>query len=371
MRRSQRILVACAVVALVAAQSSWPAHAGKPIKPQPAQYVQRSGTNLVLGSTPYRFTGLNIYNANSLDDECWYSMGDGPLLDQALAATGPGNEAMRAWFFQSLATRDGVRDWSAFDHTLAVAKARGVRVIVTLTNQWGDCEGDGTAEERFKRASWYRSGYRTQRDPEGTSTYLAWVNEVVKRYKGDPTVLMWQLVNEAEVKETLDAPDCAADDAQALRAFADAVGRAVKKIDRNHLVSLGTIGGGQCGTQEGDYELVHASPWIDVCEVHDYAANEPLPGDEWNGLEVRIEQCDRLGKPLIVGEAGIKPRDLPDSTLGGRAAAFGQKLDAQLLGKGVDGFLAWAYSASGSSLIDFDIGPADPSLAVLGSQSYG
>src|SRR5207237_4002357 len=119
-------------------------------------FVTRQGTQLLLQGHPYRFTGLNIYNANSTNDSCWYSMGSGPVLDKSLRQVGPGNEVFRAWFFQSLATRDGRRDWSAFDHTLEVASLNDYRVIVTLANQWGDCE----PASGYNDYGWYESGYR-------------------------------------------------------------------------------------------------------------------------------------------------------------------------------------------------------------------
>ena len=52
--------------------------------------------------------------------------------------------------------------------------------------------------------------------------------------------------------------------------------RSIKSIDPNHLVSLGTIGSGQCGTSGDYYKQLHAIPTIDLCEVHDY---DPWSGD--------------------------------------------------------------------------------------------
>ena len=131
-----------------------------PPPPAPAGFVTRSGAQLLLNGAPYRFTGLNIYNANSVDN-CWYTLGSGSGLDSSLADIGAGKEAFRAWFFQYQATRNGARDWSAFDHTLAVARARGVKVVATLVNQWGQCEGWGAYVDGYKTESWYRRGYRT------------------------------------------------------------------------------------------------------------------------------------------------------------------------------------------------------------------
>ena len=322
----------------------------------PSPFVKSAGTHLTLKGKPYRFTGLNIYNANS-GGECWYRMSSGPASGRSLDAIGPGKEAFRTWFFQSLATTDGKRDWSAFDHTLAVARAHHVKVIATLTNQWGDCE-DGA----YKAGGWYTRGYR-HLDPAGTVSYRAWVRSVVTRYRNDPTILAWQLVNEAEVKPSRDAPECSANAASSLKSFAADVSGLIKSIDPNHLVSLGTMGGGQCGAQSTEYQDVHAVPSIDLCEYHDYQPNAPMPGDQWNGLQVRLDQCNALSKPLFVGETGIIPNDV-GGTLQARATAIRAKLDAQF-SAGIVGDLEWAWNAHASTLDDYDVGPRDPVLPVL------
>jgi mannan endo-1,4-beta-mannosidase len=324
--------------------------------PQSSPFVKRAGTRLVLNGQPYWFTGLNIYNANSVDN-CWYTMGTGSLLDQSLRQMGRAKKAFRAWFFQSLATKEGERDWSAFDHTLAVARAHGSKVIVTLANQWGDCEpGVG-----YRDADWYAGGYKAV-DPGGTVSYRDWVAEIVTRYRNDPTILAWQLMNEAEVKPSVSS-GCSDGAASILKTFATDVSGLIKSIDQNHLVSLGTIGGGQCGTSYLEYADVHSVETIDLCEYHDYTPTEPMPGDIWNGLAFRIEQCKALGKPIFVGEVGIRPSDV-GGTLLHRAIAFEAKFRAQFRA-GVVGELAWAWSALGSTRDNYDIGPWDPALAVL------
>ena len=324
----------------------------------PSPFVKRAGTKLTLGGNPYRFTGLNIYNANSRGS-CWYAMSSGPTLGSSLDAIGPRKEAFRAWFFQSQATTAGHRDWSAFDHTLSVARSHGVKVIVTLANQWGDCEPGG-----YKTDGWYTGGYR-QRDPGAVASYRGWVKQVVTRYRGNPTILAWQLMNEAEVKPGRDAPNCSANAATILKSFATDVSGLIKSIDRNHLVSLGTIGGGQCGAQEAEYRVLHSVPTIDLCEYHDYQPHDPIPGDEFNGLQVRINQCKALHKPLFVGETGIIPNDV-GGTLAARAAALDAKLSAQF-SAGIVGNLAWAWSKLGSTLDDYDVGAGDPALKKLGN----
>src|SRR4051794_39591623 len=104
-------------------------------------FVAAHGTDLLLDGEPYRFTGANIYNANS-DGWCGYQYSDNQLAAafDALAAGAPGavarpeGAAVRPWFFQSLAAAkangvthrwSGARDWTRFDRTLADARRRG------------------------------------------------------------------------------------------------------------------------------------------------------------------------------------------------------------------------------------------------------
>jgi endo-1,4-beta-mannosidase len=197
------------------------------------------------------------------------------------------------------------------------------------------------------------------------ASYRRWVGEVVARYKDNPTILAWQLVNEAEAKTYYGGP-CSNTAASALQAFTTDMAAFVKRIDSNHLLSLGTIGSGQCGAEGGEYKDLHAVDGIDLCEYHDYQSG-PMPGDEWNGLARRISQCNELGKPLFVGELGIKTDSV--GTYLARAGLLSSKLSAQFAA-GVAGVLAWTWRNGmngGSSDFGYEIGPFDPALAVLGA----
>jgi mannan endo-1,4-beta-mannosidase len=175
---------------------------------------------------------------------------------------------------------------------------------------------------------------------------------------------MWQLVNEAEVKPSAESSSCSVNASALLRAFASDVSARIKGIDPNHLVSLGTIGGGQCGASGDEYADVHSLSTIDLCEYHDYGSpSVGIPGDQWNGLQRRLDQCAALAKPLLVGELGIRPTEV-GGTFQARAEAVDSKLCAQFTA-GVAGELLWAWNKDGSLLDNFDIGPNDPVLGTL------
>jgi hypothetical protein len=156
--------------------------------------------------------------------------------------------------------------------------------------------------------------------------------------------------------------------ASTLRGFFDRIGGQIKRLDRNHLVASGVIGTGLCGARGSEYADVHASAGIDAATYHDYGQDTvPVPGDQWNGFAVRVQQTRSLNKPLFTEEAGIYASNNGDPgcvTLADRARLLGAKLDAQLSAGG-SGFLPWAYVPSMPSGCRYDVAPGDPLLARL------
>ena len=155
-----------------------------------AGFVTRVGSRLYLGDRQFRFDGLNIYQA--IAAPCW-RMAFPFQLDSDLAAIGSGQEVARVFAFQHTATTNGERDWSYMDAALATFAAHDVRVIMVLTDQWHSQPCSDTSTDRTR--GWYEEGYKSA--IEGASTYREWVAQVVARYRDNPTIAMWQLVNEA------------------------------------------------------------------------------------------------------------------------------------------------------------------------------
>lgn len=318
-------------------------------------FVTQSGTELTLDGQPWRFVGLNFFQANmtSAIPNCssWAANSE---LDNQLSLMGSGHNVIRAWFFQRMATVNGQRDWTAFDHTLAVAQAHGYKVIATLADQWDFCEGP------YKARSWYRGGYRRTTLPNDLEPYDRWITEVAQRYRDDPTIAIWELVNEAE-DQTSETGTCPTDATEVLRSFASDTSATLHRYDPNHLVSLGGGGNGGCGTSESGFTRVMSVPGLNLCSYHDYwGAYVALSTDPFNGIQRRINECGALGKPIYAGESGIKVQDV--SSLDERASLFSNKLSAQL-NAGAVGFVAWNWSHT--SDIDYRIGPGDPALSTL------
>jgi hypothetical protein len=334
--------------------------------PHPPSFVTRNGQQLMFEGQPFRFTGMNLYEANNTG-ACGGHFGSGSAFANAIDQMGT-PQVIRSWFFQPLATTGGVRDWTAFDHTLAVASAKGVKLIATLGNQWADCDGLNGGAGTYKTDAWYGGGYSSDIDPGMIVTYRAWVAEVVARYRDNPTIMAWEILNEPEVKVSRDGA-CASNAATLLNSFATDIAGLIKATDANHLVSLGTIGGGQCGSDNANYSTLHGNPNIDLCSVHDYRQpTEPIAGDQYNGIAKRMEQCRALNKPTFVGEAGLKLPEVANST-----AVRAEKLTAKMSAEfraGMVGYVLWNWADPPRRAITLDddihdIGQGDEVLATL------
>ena len=331
LRRVQHTLAACIAAIGLGGAAAAPTAAA-------AGFVEAGGARFELDGRPWRPIGYNQYRLTSQPGGYVCDPGYGAISDASLGRRldemrDAGANTVRTWFFQSYYEGGG---WAPFDRVLRAAAARGLHVVPALVNHYPDCEppSGGTKSIGFYESAFRSPGYGYK------LSFEEYARLVADHYAADRTVAFWQLVNEAEA--------CGSGGPAALRSFASEMRAQLRAVDRNHLVSLGTIGTGQCGTTGDDYRTVHEV--VDVCEVHDYGAPQTaLPGDDTNGIARRVRQCTDLGKPIFVGEAGIQSDVNADGGSSGtttaealrrRAEFFAAKIGAQLRA-GMDGYLIW------------------------------
>ncbi len=321
-------------------------------------FVTRSGTSLVLDGSPYKFIGGNRFGLGNYNNIYACGPGDQNILDSVIGNLAAYSvNGMRFWAFQSFT--NGGTNWSAFDAVLQTAAKYNVRLVFTLENQWQDCTGGG-----YKYDTWYASGYLS---PYGSYpiSFRDYVNRVVTRYKDNPYILMWQLMNEAEIKTT--GGSCG--DATTLYNFAQTMSSYIKSIDPNHLVNLGTIGTGQCGTSGSNYQNLYSISTIDVVEAHDYGdPTDALPP----AIVADLNVAKTLNKPFFMGEAGIPKSSY---TLSQRASLFDSKISA-LFSNGGAGYQIWQWDTTttngGTSCSGFDsfcYTGGDPLLDVINNNA--
>ena len=320
----------------------------------------------------FRYVGLNYYYGNDRNNmpNGGYSAGeDDDVMSKDLSglnqSIGSRDKVLRIWFFQRQATVNGQRDWSAFDHTLQVAAAYGYKVIPVLTDEYDYTEGP------FKGITFYQSGYKTDVWSTSTTDYLDYVKQVVARYKNNPTIMAWQLINEGKADSTVDG-SCPDENAgfKALYGFVSTVTTAIHQIDHNHLISNGLLYN-NCGTHAGTghYATLANLPYNDLYELHDYSGPSVAVSADASYIFGAAKAANR---PAIVGEVGL-PRALGLTT---RASDYNAKLSAWWRQPAVAGVTAWVWNGEPQyGTVDriFDISPGDPTLTVLaryGSRAY-
>lgn len=342
-------------------------------------FVSTSGTKLYLQGLPYQFAGFNAYSLATLwgtNAGCGGQVND---VDGFFSSLRP-NSVVRMWAFQgSMATNVYTKqiDWTALDRVVNSAEIHGQKLILTLAGQAGTCD-DG----HWKDRAWYSGGYNQAFNDNGSGLtplpYLQYIKLVVERYKNSTAVVMWEPVSEPE------SSDCPAGytgdgcyghqtctdekaSSDALRSFFDIVGGQIKSIDSNHLIESGVIGDGQCGAVFEDYSYIHQSLGVDVASYHDYGRdNQPMPGDQWNGLQKRLDQMKIINKPLIVGEVGMLAMDNSTNCISylSRRDKMKAKMDVQFPA-GISGFVPWDLTGGISKICNFDIVDGDPILPLL------
>ncbi len=274
------------------------------------------GTKLVVGCQPFHFTGANChYLMTHAADE-----GSRSHADEVLAAAhSMGITCIRTWAFGEKGTWNvlqpspGDYDYHVFeglDYVLDRCGQLGIRVILTLVNscddyggmqQYVDWDGGGAHDDFYTRPNckeWYRNH---------VLKVLTRVNSVNGRtYKDDPTILAWELANEARARTAGLA---------VLNAWMQEMSGYIKSIDSNHLVSSG-IEGFYADAQKNptpdmalngtDFISTHQIPSIDIASGHSYP-------DRWDidyatamafAQQMITDAHTVLGKPFILGEFG-------------------------------------------------------------------
>ena len=340
-------------------------------KPTQGVFVKAQGRNLELGGEPFIFRGVNIWGAAS--DQSVFDCGaedpdQAAYLDRTLRRLSAlGVNSVRFFAFQSYAA--GGTDLTAIRRVIDAARSYNIRVILVLGNQFADCDYYPSYAKNLsfaKSTDWYQTGYKAPNSGYALS-YRDYVRMIVSAFKDDPAVLVWQLMNEAQVSDLSDA------DGAILRDFVTDVSGLIKSIDPNHLVSVGTQGTGQPGTQGPSNRALHEITTVDVVEAHDYDSDaDPLPGypdSRWNTIWGAMQDAAELDKPFFIDEAGIMAGDdaaCPHS-LAGRAELLASKARAMFRQGGV-GYLYWSYTERinpQNKNCGYDMTLADPALTSL------
>ena len=194
--------------------------------------------------------------------------------------------------------------WAAkWDRVFEAAERHGIAVIpvFTIWAQWND----GSKGEFWHvwqdnpynaaRGGPARSPSDLLRDTECRRQWLAWLGEIVQRWRGHSCIVAWEPISEIDLV-TGATPQAAA-------AFADQAARAIRRADpKRRPVTVSHSG-------IVDWPEVNGSQAVDIVQTHPYGEHPKYLG---NLSEMIVDSVrNRLrqyGKPVLIGECGLDAR---------------------------------------------------------------
>lgn len=325
------------------------------------------GHRFVVSGRPFAFVGANLdvlhgaINRAQAAATITAARGDGLTVGR-IWALGEGDATSTPWSRTHQLFRAGPDQWleDAFeqlDQVLVLARARGLRLILTLANAWDDYGGvrqylswaglpsqGRAARERFFVDTRLRAYYRAH-----LWRLLTRVNHLTGvRYIDDPTIFAWELMNESHV--------LTASGAAARRAWIAEMTAFIRSYDRNHLVTPGLIGY-RSRAERREWLAACRLPAVDYCDSHLY----PETDDRVSSL-ARLESFidDRVQlahyvahKPIVFGEFGFHTTQ--PGFLGTPRATWFATFLRRVFFDGAAGALAWIYQPWSGKPRDFGI----------------
>ncbi|KAM0954082.1 putative mannan endo-1,4-beta-mannosidase [Dioscorea sansibarensis] len=297
-------------------------------------FVKIQGNQFDMNGSPFLFNGFNSYWMMHIGVD---PAQRGKVSEVFRDAAAAGLSVCRTWAFsdggyQALQVSPGVYDervFQALDFVISEAKTYGIRLILTLANNFQDFGGKAQYVQWAKDAGQWISG----EDDFYTNSvvknyYKNHIKKVLTRYntitnvlyKDDPTIMAWELINE---------PRCQVDySGKTVHAWVEEMADYTKSIDNKHLLDIGMEGfygdstpdkkqynpGYQVGTDfitsnllnNIDFATIHAYPdvWLSgQSEADQTAWTQRWIWSHWD------DTSKILKKPIVFAEFGKSDKD--------------------------------------------------------------
>ncbi|WP_207591317.1 glycoside hydrolase family 2 TIM barrel-domain containing protein [Halomontanus rarus] len=292
-------------------------------------FVETDGTEFVVDGEPVYFSGTNNF---WITDH--YSMSEQRIDDCFQLFADLGIDLVRIWAHGEakegplgVQPEPGQHNEEALalhDYVIETAKEHGIRLIVTLVDNW-EHEGGMLQYAEWTGGSTRHHFYTNQ---EARDLYTNHVETIVTRensisgveWRNDPTIMMWELANEPRLEaDDTDQGELDRDTDEhkdILGAWFADMSSYIKSLDDNHLVSTGSEGhyyGGYddeypYGNWDGQsYIDHHAIDTIDAASFHWYPDHWNMDldhGTQW--ITEHVEDAhQQLGKPAYLGEFNV------------------------------------------------------------------
>ncbi|MGN1281339.1 MAG: cellulase family glycosylhydrolase [Succinivibrio sp.] len=282
-------------------------------------FVVQQGSKLMLNGKEYRIAGTNNY---------YMHYGELSMIRDVLNdAQQMGINTIRVWGFMdgvnhghSMQIKPGVYEadgvsnsYDKLDFTVAEAKKRGIRVVIALTNNWGDFGGIPQYVEWFN-AKHHDDFYRDDKIKECFKAYVKNLITHKNKYTGvenfkESAIMTWELANEPRAQSDKSG--------RTLYNWAKEMSDYVRTLAPNQLIALGTEGffarannDDWCynGNDGIDWDKNITLPNINYGTLHLYPETWVKPEiEQWGSKWIRDHAvaARRADKPVVLEEYGV------------------------------------------------------------------
>ncbi|KAI0076116.1 CEL4a mannanase [Panus rudis PR-1116 ss-1] len=346
-----------------------------PSPPASNGFVKTSNTKFTLDGKPFTVAGANAYwiglwglsttdmNAAFADIAKTGATAVRTLGFNDVTSPNPYIVYYQSWDNGVPTINTGSNGLQNFDNVVATAKANGLRLIVTLTNNWSDYGGMDVYVSQINGSTNHDFFYT---DEKVKAAFKNYITAFVGRYKDEPTILAWELANEPRCRGSTGtwSGTCTT---VTVTNWAKEISAFIKSIDPNHLVAIGDEGfynqpGNPSYPYQGsegiDFDANLAIDTLDFGTFHAYPASwgeaaDPIDwGVQW--IKDHAASQTKQNKPVIVEEFGVTDN---------QAATYAQWYSA-IIDSGLTGDLIWqagSHLSSGDTPDDgYAIYPDDP-----------
>ncbi|KAF9234130.1 glycoside hydrolase family 5 protein [Melanogaster broomeanus] len=168
---------------------------------QSTGFVKAKGQAFTLDGEPYTVFGSNSYWVGLMG----YTTDEMNTAFQNIAATGattvrtlgfnevttPSGDYYQLWNGSTPTINYGATGLQNFDNVIAAAKANGIRLIISLTNNWGDYGGMDVYVNQILGTGQPHDYFYT--DSKIIAAFQNYVKAWVERYTDEQTILAWEL----------------------------------------------------------------------------------------------------------------------------------------------------------------------------------
>jgi mannan endo-1,4-beta-mannosidase len=316
------LLLAGAAAAQNAPPAAFPAPDAMAVQPDPAEFVGRADSALMLQGTPRRFGGIGVTWLGLVQSKdapprfpTAFETGDILATIQAMAsgyarAVSLGSSAGCA---QCLAPAEGEINPAALsqvDTVLQQARNAGVKIIIPLSGGRAACPPGGAPDPvaglACVFARWHgEDGAAFFTDAAVRADFAAYVTKILNHlnpltglaYKDDPTIMAWE-----------NCDGCGDGiDPKVLADWTEFLGRTIKQIDTHHLYENGAFAG-RLGKQAGDVPAALIGlPSVDI------VGDRVMPGldPQGRGLEDAADAVTRASRVYVIDAYGWTPAQFP------------------------------------------------------------